>query len=155
MGMLIFIIVGIAIAILIGTEAVRHRFYSPHGVTHNSVSVTTVQSITYSKAYTRLAAQGDADLSDSFQAKVNLQVSGTLVIQDAVQGDALLDAANGSLIWIGTPQTGGVAKTTTIEGVEFFSLNETDAHNALDGVTLNWNAFKPDGTDPVTVALAS
>lgn len=136
------------------TETARKRFYSPHGVLHNAVSVTTVQTITYSKNFTRLAGQGDADLTDSFQAKVNLQVSGTLVIQDPIQADALVDAVSGSLVWNGTPEAGGVAKLITITGVSFFSLSETDAHNALDGITLGWNAYSPTGIDPVTVALA-
>lgn len=135
-------------------ETARKRFYSPHGVTHNAISVTTVQSIAYSKNYTRLAGQGDADLTDSFQAKVNLQVSGTIAIQDPIQADALIDAVSGDLFWVGTPEAGGLPKEVTVTGVEFFSLSETDAHNALDGITLGWNAYNPLGDDPVAIELA-
>jgi hypothetical protein len=118
------------------------------------LDVNTVQSISYTKTWQRLAGQGDADLTDSFQAKTNLQVNGNLVIQDPVQADALIDAASASLVWDGQPEAGGTKKTVTITGVEFFSLNETDAHNALDGITLGWNAYNPSGDDPVTVAVA-
>lgn len=151
---LLAILIAIVFCTALYTETVRHRFYNPHGCTHNAVSVTSVVSATYTKSWTRLAGQSDADLTDSFQAKVNLQVSGTIVLQDPVQADALIDAAQGILFWVGTPEAGGVAKNVTITGVSFFSLNETDAHNALDGVTLNWNAYSPTGIDPVTVALA-
>lgn len=133
----------------------RHRFYNPHGVKHNSVDINTVQSVMYRKNWTRLAGQGDADLTDSFQAKTNLQVSGTIVIQDPIQGDALIDAAGATLEWNGTPEAGGTEKIITITGVSFFTLDETDAHNALDGITLGWNAYNPSGADPVSVALVS
>src|SRR4051794_7580480 len=119
----------------------RRRYYNPHGVTHGAVEVNTVQSITIRRTWQRLTGQGDDDLTDSFQAKVNLQVSGTIVIQDPIQGDALLDAATGTLEWTGTPEEGGTAKNESVTGVSFFSLDETDGHNALDAVTLGWNAF--------------
>lgn len=134
---------------------VARRYYNPHTVKHGTVDINTVQSIAYRKNYARLAGQGDNDLTDSFQAKTNLQVSGTIVIQDPIQGDALIDAASASLTWTGVPETGGTAKSMTITGVSFFSLDETDSHNALDGVSLGWNAFSATGADPVTVALAS
>jgi hypothetical protein len=133
---------------------VTRRFYNPHTVKHGLVDVTTIQSITYRKNWTRLAGQGDNDLTDSFQAKVNLQVGGTIVIQDPIQADALIDAASASLSWAGVPEEGGAAKTVTITGVSFFTLDETDGHNALDGITLGWNAYNPGGADPVTVAVA-
>jgi hypothetical protein len=134
---------------------ISRRYYNPHNVKHGTLDVNTVQSVMYRKNWTRLAAQGDNDKTDSWQAKVNLQVSGTIVIQDSIQGDALIDAASATLEWDGVPETGGTAKHVTITGVEFFTLDETDAHNALDGVTLGWNAYNPGGADPVTVALAA
>lgn len=134
---------------------VKRRFYSPHNVKHGAVDINTVQSVMYRKNWTRLAGQGDADLTDSFQAKVNLQVGGSIVIQDPIQADALIDAASATLEWDGTPEEGGTAKNVAITGVSFFTLDETDAHNALDGVTLGYSAYNPTGADPVTVGLAA
>jgi hypothetical protein len=132
----------------------KRRFYNPNDVLHGLVSVNTVQSIGYSKNFTRLAGQGDNDVTDSFQAKTNMQVAGDLVIQDPVQADALIDASEAQLSWKGVPETGGAIKTITITGVSFFTLSERDAHAALDNITLGWNAYNPSGTDPVTVATA-
>lgn len=133
----------------------RRRFYNVKTCTHGSVAVSTVQTITYNRSWTRLNGQGDDDITDTFQAKVNLQVSGTLVLQDDLQADALLDAASDTLAWNGMPEAGGTEKHVEIDGVEFFSENSTNAHNALDGITLNWSAYSPTGVDPVTVALAA
>jgi hypothetical protein len=127
------------------------RFFNPHAVKHNLVDVSTVQSVTLRRNWTRLMGQGDNDITDSFQARTNLQVSGSLVIQDPIQADALLDAAEGALEWAGVPEEGGTAKAVSISGVSFFTSDETDSHNALDGVTLGWNAYSPTGVDPVTV----
>lgn len=129
----------------------RRRFYNPYDVAHGSTDINTVQSITLNKTYQRLAGQGDNDFTDSFQAKTNLQVNGSLVIQDPVQADALIDADPDDLTWSGTPEAGGVAKNVSVANVEFFSLAETDSHNALDAITLGWNAYNPDGSDPVSV----
>jgi hypothetical protein len=133
----------------------RRRFFNPHNVKHNAVDVNTVQSITLRRNWTRLAGQGDNDITDSFQARTNLQVSGSVVIQDPIQGDALLDAAEGDLEWAGVPEEGGTPKAVSVSGVSFFTSDETDSHNALDGVTLGWNAYSPTGADPVTVGLAT
>lgn len=134
---------------------VTRRFFSPHNTLFGTAGITTVQSISLSRQWQRLAGQGDADLTDSFQAKTNLQVSGSLVIQDPVQADALLDLPSATLKWDGKPEEGGTPKHIEVSGVSFFSASETDSHNAIDGVTLNWNAYKPDGTDPVTVSLVT
>jgi hypothetical protein len=133
----------------------RRRFYNPHNVKLGATDVNTVQSISYTKTWQRLAGQGDDDVTDSFQAKTNLQVNGNLVIQDPVQADFLIDAAEASLTWQGQTSGAGAKKNVTVTGVSFFSLNETDGHNALDSITLGWNAYEPTGVDPVTVALAS
>jgi hypothetical protein len=130
------------------------RFFHIKTCTHGAVAVNTVQSITYRKGFTRLAGQGDNDLGDSFQAKVNLQISGTIVLQDPIQADALLDAAEADLTWNGETAAGGTEKTMLVQNVAFFSLDETDAHNALDGVTLGWNGVLEAGADPASAALA-
>jgi hypothetical protein len=132
---------------------VSRRFFSPHNVQHGTNGISTVRTITYRKNWTRLAGQGDADLTDSFQAKVNLQVSGTIVVEDPIQADALIDAPENTLSWDGATSAGGTPKHVAITGVSFFTLDETDAHNSLDGVTLGWNAFNPTGADPVTVGM--
>lgn len=134
---------------------IKRRFYNPNTVKHGTTDVNTVQSIAYRKNWTRLAGQGDNDLTDTFQAKVNLQVGGTISIQDPIQADALLDAASATLSWAGVPEEGGTAKNVSITGVSFFTLDETDAHNTLDGISLGFNAYNPSGADPVTVALAA
>lgn len=131
------------------------RFYHVKDCTHGAVVINTVQSISYRKNYTRLAGQGDSDLGDTFQAKVNLQVSGTITLQDPIQADALLDAAEADLSWKGVPQPGGTEKVITAQNVQFFSLDETDAHNALDGISLAWNGVMEAGADPASAALAS
>jgi hypothetical protein len=133
----------------------RRRFFNVQNAKHGLIDISTIQSITLRKSWTRLAAQGDADITDTFQAKTNLQVGGTLVIQDAMQADALLDAVSGVLTWQGQTTAGGQPKVETVDGVEFFSLDETDAHNAVDGITLGWNAFSPTGIDPASVALGT
>jgi hypothetical protein len=130
------------------------RFFNPHNVQHGAVAVTTVQSITLNKTKQRITARGDNDRSNSFQATTGLDVSGTLVIQDPIQADALLDAAAATLSWDGATEEGGAIKTQTVTGVEFFSLNETDSHGAVDGITLGWGAFDASGDDPASVALA-
>lgn len=137
------------------SDTVKRRFYNPHNVMHGGVSVTTVQSVAYNKNWTRLAGQGDNDITDSFQAKVNLQVSGSVVIQDPIQADALIDAPNGTLEWDGVPEAGGTPKHVEITGVSFFTQAETDAHNALDGITLGFNGYNPSGADPITVGLVT
>jgi hypothetical protein len=133
----------------------RRRFYNPYNVMHGATEVNTVQSVAYSKTWQRLAGQGDDDITDSFQAKTNLQVAGSIVIQDPVQADALIDAAEGSLAWDGQTSAGGAEKHVVITGVSFFNLAETDAHNALDTITLGFNAYEPTGIDPVTVTVAA
>lgn len=133
----------------------RRRFYNPHNVKHGTTDVNTVQSISYNKTWQRLAGQGDSDVTDSFQAKTNLQVNGNLVIQDPVQADALIDAVEATLAWDGMTETGGQEKHVAVTGVSFFTLAETDSHNALDAITLGWNAYNPTGDDPVTVSLAA
>src|SRR5215211_1604054 len=97
----------------------RRRYYNPHSVTHATVEINTVQTISIRKTWQRLAGQGDNDVTDSFQAKVNLQVNGTIVIQDPIQADALLEAASGDLVWEGVPEAGGTPKRETVTGVEF------------------------------------
>jgi hypothetical protein len=134
-------------------EQPSRRFFNIFDATHNGVAITTIQTVTVRRAWTRLTGQGDNDKTDTFQAKVNLQVSGTVVIQDPIQAALLMDAGAGDLAYKGETSEGCQPKQVTVTGVEFFSVDETDAHNALDGITLNWNAFNPTGADPVTVGL--
>jgi len=133
----------------------KKRFFNPHNVKHGIVAVDTVQSITLNRNWTRLAAQGDADITDSFQAKTNMQVNGNLVIQDPIQADALLDAASATLEWDGQPEAGGTIKHVEVTGVSFFTFAETDSHNAVDTITLGWNAYSPTGVDPVLIENAA
>jgi hypothetical protein len=105
------------------------------------------------QTYQRLSGQGDNDLSDSVQFKVNLQVGGTITLRDPIQGDALLDKASASLVWDQIAEAGGQNMRHTVTGVEFFTLDETDGHNALVGVSLGWNAFSPTGIDPHVASL--
>lgn len=129
----------------------KRRFYNPHNVLHGIVEVNTVQSITLNKTWQRLTGRGDNDLSPTFQARTGLDVNGNVVIQDPMQADALLEAPSGIFQWDGMPEPGGLKKRHSVTGVEFFSLAETDAHGALDTITLGWNSFDPTGADPHTV----
>jgi hypothetical protein len=130
------------------------RWYNPHNVQHGAVAVTTVQSITLNKTKQRLTARGDNDRGPSWQATTGLDVSGTIVIQDPIQADALLDAAPATFEWDGVPEEGGAIKTETVTGVEFFSLSQTESHGAVGTVTLGWGGFAAAGTDPHSSALA-
>jgi hypothetical protein len=133
----------------------KRRFINPNNVMHGLVAVETVQSVTLNKTKQRIVARGDNDVAPSSQFKTGLEVSGTLVIQDPIQADALFDAPAATLTWDGVPEAGGQAKRHTVVNVEFFNLNETDQHGAVDGITLGWNSFNPDGSDPHSSALVA
>lgn len=148
------ILFGLTLALMLGVTVARD-FINPHNVKHGATDINTVASIALRKSWQRLAGQGDNDLSDSVQFKVNLQVGGTITLRDPIQGDALLDAPSSTLLWDQVAEAGGTNLQNTVTGVEFFTLDETDAHNALTGVSLGWNAFSPTGIDPHSSALVS
>lgn len=132
------------------------RYKNVKVLKHGLVTVTTVQSASYSRNTTRLAASGDADKFESSQSEGVSSVSGTVTIQDPVQADALKEAAPATLTWDAEHESGGTNQRVTITNVKFFSLTDTHAHNAYGGQTLGFSAYAPDGnTDPVTVAVAS
>lgn len=133
----------------------RRRFINPHGVLHGALEVNTVQSITLTKNYQRIAAQGDNDVTDTAQFKTNLQVSGQIVLQDPIQADALLDAPAALLKWNGAPEEGGTPLDQQVTGVSFFTMNDTHAHGQVGTVTLGWNAFSPTGVDPHTAGVGT
>jgi hypothetical protein len=136
-------------------QEVKRRFIHVKALTHGAVNHSTIQSVSIDKSYQEISDSGDDDGADTFLAKGKLSVTVSVELRDPVQADALVDRAASTLTFKGVPETGGTEVTVTVLGVIFFRHGNRAVHNGVATQTVSGRAYKPDGTDPVTVALAT
>jgi hypothetical protein len=133
----------------------KRRYIHIVGALLGSLSVNTIQSISFNDDAQEIAASGDDDQADSFLAKGKRTTRGTLVIQDPVQADALMAAAQADLTYSGKPEAGGVAVNMTLKNVIFFSRSSTQMHNGVWGESLTFRCYLPSGLPAALTALAT
>jgi hypothetical protein len=131
----------------------KRRYIHIVGALFGTLAVNTIQSISFSDDAQEIAASGDDDAADSFLAKGKRTVRGTLVLQDPVQADALMAAAQADLTYSGKPEAGGTAVDVTLKNVIFFARSNTSMHNGVWGESLTFRCYLPTGLAPVSSIL--
>lgn len=132
----------------------KRRYIHIVGALYGALAVNTIQSVSFSDDAQEIAASGDDDQADSFLAKGKRTTRGTLVIQDPVQADALMAAAQADFTYSGKPESGGVAVNMTLKNLIFFARSATQIHNGVWGESLTFRCYLPSGLPAVTTALA-
>ncbi len=115
-------------------------------------SVSGVMSISIARRGKEVHWAGDGELYESLARSVVEGVSGTIVLLDPAQGEALHSVA-GTMSFIWRDARGQGDKTVTISGVTVSACDSDCGGRIASKASLVFTAESADGvTDPVTIA---